>query len=246
MKYFYTYSDDVFKNNREILLREAVCCNWFDKCTALSQNDLSKDFKEKFNHILRHSKGGGYWIWKPYVIKTRLDMINDGDFLIYIDAGCKLNSRPEAKKRFDEYINMLNNSDKGLIAFQLEHPEYKYTKKEILDYFNIRENDDEILNSGQLVGGIQVIKKNQHSVKLINEWYDTLVKCSSLFTDEKSKKQDSRFIDNRHDQSVFSIIRKKHGAIVLPDETFFKQKHKWGGFGEDTSLKCPFWACRKK
>ena len=47
------------------------------------------------------------------------------------------------------------------------------------------------------------------------------------------------FRDNRHDQSVFSVIRKMNNTIVLKDETYFN-------FGNAESLKYPFWATRKR
>ena len=43
-----------------------------------------------------------------------------------------------------------------------------------------------------------------------------------LVTDHYNKmEQCSEFKDNRHDQSILSLVRKKHGSIVLPDETYF-------------------------
>jgi hypothetical protein len=48
------------------------------------------------------------------------------------------------------------------------------------------------------------------------------------------------FIDNRHDQSILSLVRKKRGSIVLMDETYFQP------FGNKESLRFPFWATRKR
>ena len=55
------------------------------------------------------------------------------------------------------------------------------------------------------------------------------------------------YIANRHDQSVFSIIRKIHGSILVREETFFEGTNGvYGGFGQTESLKYPFWATRIK
>ena len=57
---------------------------------------------------------------------------------------------------------------------------------------------------------------------LIDIWYSALEDSPELFTDQMDElNQDSAFIDHRHDQSVFSIIRKKFGSMVMPDETYF-------------------------
>lgn len=61
-----------------------------------------------------------------------------------------------------------------------------------------------------------------------------------LFTDHYNKIQESYFIDNRHEQSILSLVRKKHGSIILNDETWFTP------FGNKHSLEFPFWATRKR
>ena len=77
-------------------------------------------------------------------------------------------------------------------------------------------------------------------MKLINLWIQTLHDNPLLFTDHYNTLQDhSYFKDNRHDQSVFSVIRKMNCPILLEDETSFE-------FGSEESLKYPFWATRKR
>jgi hypothetical protein len=61
-----------------------------------------------------------------------------------------------------------------------------------------------------------------------------------MFTDHYNNNQESYFKDNRHEQSIFSVIRKMHNPILLEDETWFNT------FGNEKSLKYPFWATRKK
>ncbi len=41
-----------------------------------------------------------------------------------------------------------------------------------------------------------------------------------LINDIKNN-EEPYFIENRHDQSIYSIIVKKYGSIKLPDETYF-------------------------
>lgn len=52
--------------------------------------------------------------------------------------------------------------------------------------------------------------------------------------------QQSYFRDNRHEQSVFSVIRKMNNPILIDDTTWFNP------FGIPESLNYPFWATRKK
>ena len=88
--------------------------------------------------------------WKPYLIKKELDKSNENDILIYCDASYKV---IEDKRRLNEYIDMLNTSesDYGIITFSFD---------KCLDF--------EII----------IIKKNTHSMNVINEWLNHKEKLS--------------------------------------------------------------------
>ena len=76
-------------------------------------------------------------------------------------------------------------------------------------------------DSGHLVGGIFVLRKCEHTTNLINEYYE-LCNDHSLIDDTQSiLTNDSSFVAHRHDQSLFSILRKKRGCILIPDETWY-------------------------
>lgn len=236
MYHLITYGDNKYAESMLRLHNEANATGWFDNIVTYGPEDLDNKFKYKFKNILQLNRGGGYWIWKPYIIKKHLDKLKDNDILIYLDAGCSIN--PYGKNRLNEYIEMLNKNDEGIISFQMSHVENIWTIKEIFQHFRV-EKKASILNTGQIVGGIQIIKKNPNSIKLINLWNETLYDNPMLFTDFYNKIQNSYFKDNRHDQSVFSVIRKMHNPILLNDETYFDL------FGNKESLKYPFWATRK-
>lgn len=85
-----------------------------------------------------------------------------------------------------------------------------------------------------------MLRKCQHTTQLIDKWYDTLYENLSLFTDHKDATlQQKTFIEHRNDQSIFSVLRKTHGALILPDETHFQN------FMQD-GVKYPFWAAHLK
>ena len=236
MIHLITYGNKRFEKSKKRLINEAYNTKWFDTITSYGPEDLDNEFKSKFNDILKQPRGGGYWIWKSYIIKKKLNEINNNDILIYLDAGCSINQF--GKKRFDEYINLLNNSYEGIISFQMPHNEKQYTITEIFNYFNIDINS-EIANTGQIIGGIRIMKKNQNLINLISRESKVLYDNPLLFTDYYNKNQGDYFKDNRHDQSIFSVIRKLSNPILLTDETWFTP------FGNKESYKYPFWATRK-
>lgn len=232
-----SYGNNIFANSKKRLVNEAKNTNWFDSITMYGPESLDDDFKMKIKNILNQPRIAGYGIWRPYIIKKKLNEINDNDILIYLDAGCTIN--PKGEKRFYEYINMVNNSDDGIISFQMEHHEKIWTTKEIFNYFNV-ENDTNITDTGQILDGIIIMKKNKNTTNLNNIWYNVIFYNPLLFTDYYNNKQEKYFKDNRHEQSIFSVIRKMNNPILIPDETYFTP------FNSSLSLQYPFWATRKK
>lgn len=230
-----SYGNGNYKRQRESLKEVALKSSFFDEVVVFSDEDLDSLFIKHFMDIFNYGKGGGYWIWKPYLIKKVLDTLDEDDILIYCDAGCELNVAGE--KRLSEYIEILKNAKSGSLAFELPHKEIEYTKQEVFEYFNVSE---EVKRSNQLMATVILLKKCTHSVALVEKWFQTLLENRSMFTDEKEiASQNSEFIDHRHDQSVFSVIRKTYGSEIIADETYFLNFEKEG-------QAYPFWAMRKR
>jgi len=238
MIHFITYGNNLYEKSKKKLCQEAQQSRWFNTVTLYGPNDLTNDFKEKFKNILEMPRGVGYWIWKIDIIEQKIKDVNDNDIIVYMDAGCTINKRGE--KRFYEYIDMLENSGEGMIGFQMHcHIEKIWTTKEIFDYFKV-ELGSRIANSGQFIGGIMILKKCKKTDKMLKAWKNVCESNSLLITDHYNSNQDKKFFrDNRHDQSILSIIKKLHGVIELSDETWFNK------FGKGESLKYPFWATRR-
>ena len=238
MIHLITYGYNKFEHTKKRLYREAYNTGWFDTITLYGPKDLDEDFKFKFKHILEQPRGGGYWIWKSHIINKKLNEIADGDILIYLDAGCTINS--SGKNRFDEYIELLNLSNEACLSFQLKFIEKNWTSTEIFNYFNMDINS-KIANTGQIHSTVLIMKNNKKLLNLMDIYNKVLHDKPLLFTDHYNKIQKPFFIENRHDQSIFSVIRKIYNPIhplLLKDETWFEP------FKSKESLKYPFWATR--
>ena len=113
--YFLTYGDKSFKYSKKHLCALAEHSGFFDKILSLGPENLNYDFKENYKNVLSENKGGGYWIWKHEIINNLLDEINDGDIVLYCDAGSSINNLPKAKLRFKEYLDIINDSETELL-----------------------------------------------------------------------------------------------------------------------------------
>jgi len=67
---------------------------------------------------------------------------------------------------------------------------------------------------------VVIIKKNQKSVILINEWYENSCQYD-LINDEISQIENPLFKLPRHDQSIYTILCNRSNTIKIPDETYF-------------------------
>lgn len=221
-KIFLTYGDKKFtiaKKHLSLLAKES---SFFDNVVALGPKDLDIEFKNKYSKILNEQKGGGYWIWKHRIIQNLLEDLSANDLIIYCDAGASLNYK--AKKRFYEYIEIINESQYGNFRMECEtqYKEIQYTTKELFNYFNAS-NDSKIKNSTQLQAGHMIFKKNQHTKDYLNQYSELLKSDELLITDfYNSRSQNDKFIENRHDQSIFSLLTKTYGGEVIKNETEFK------------------------
>lgn len=234
-----SYGDQKFQHSKDRLAEEAQKTNWFDSITLYGPEDLSPDFRSRFADILAYSKGGGYWIWKAHLIQKKLATLQQDDILVYIDTGCTIN--PHGKERFQKYLKILSKISTPVLSFQLPHVEREYTTRQTFEHFNIS-LDRYIASSGQILGGIRIMKKTPLLERMIAIELDTYEQKPLLVTDSyNTQKQASYFRDHRHEQSIFSLIRKSHSPFLLKDETFFIHKR---NFGSPESLKYPFWATR--
>ena len=243
-KWFITFGSQTnnYHNAVKRICREAVGFDVFDEIIGYTEQDLKSDhsFWGKHQHFIQSNTDRGYgcWLWKPYLTKKTLDRMNDNDILVYADAGCFMNK--DGKARLLQYFDMLNTNESiGNISFQMNHLEELFTKMDILDYYDAK-NDKRIMKSGQIVGGVFVLRKCHHTMELIDKWYDGC--CQYHLIDDSAGRLPNvpSYDANRNDQSIFSVLRKKYGTIFLPDETWFGPQ--WHHDGKNY----PIWAVRKR
>lgn len=223
--HFITYSDDNKENKgqyknmhltKKRLLNEAKKSGFFDSIKGYNYYDLSNDFKKKYNKILIQPRGAGYWCWKINIIKQRLDEIDDGDFLIYSDCACSIN--PKGKDRLNEYKDMLNKSRFGIIYNEMDndyHQLKKWSTKEIFKYFK-KDVNSKLGKRRGCTPCVLIMQKKPHLYKIINAFEKLLNHDQDLITDKyNSNPQCKEFIENRHDQTIFTFLFIKFGSVHI-------------------------------
>ena len=217
--HFITFGSGHWVNSVKILCEEVKATKLFDEVHGLTENDLG-DFEKEF--IKNNPRGYGYWIWKSYLCKKITDSAEEGDIFVYADAGCAINTR--GLRRMKKYFEILKGSDKGILGFQLTNKyenliERRFSKKELLTLFGFETNED-ILNSPQIQATAFLWKKCPHSQMIINRWNEISQIDKLYINDVITVEQDPVFNEHRHDQSIFSLLLKKHGCELLGWETW--------------------------
>lgn len=188
---------------RDRLISQANQAAFFDEFIEITESDLpvkhkifyseNKDFLED-----KKTRGYGYWIWKPYLVKYALNQIlNDDDILVYIDVGCEICYL--AEKRFGQYINTTKKH--GGLFFSTGFPEANWTKADLIAHFDIHS-----LNFNQVQASFFFIKKCEKVCSLVDKWF-SITSDKHFIDDSPSIKPNfNGFIEHRHDQSILSLL----------------------------------------
>ena len=219
-KYLLIYDDDTnnFKSYIDSLI---LSVKKFDKSFEIiifNKKDIDDNFMNNNKYILEQPKGGGYWLWKPYIINKTLLKIKDNDILFYID------SKYYFTDNFKELLKPLSIYD--LLIWRNKPNEESYylknwCKMDIINKYNIY--NDVFTNNIEICwAGAIVIRKNDKNINIFGEWLNM---CSSNdITDFPSTIPNSPdFIDHRHDQSLLSILLFKYKINMYTFERRFLQ-----------------------
>ncbi len=206
-------------NNEYIKLAEKTVQsvnNLYSKCKT--KVFKPKDLPDEINNYAKlYGKGYGYWIWKPYIIKEALCTLNENDILLYLDGRSGLRRTGKPIKWLDNFI-LENKFD--IACWQMIHKEMSWTNGDIISAFNLDLNS-ELIKTGQFAATFHAWRKNIRSLNFLNEWLNFLLENREICRDEDSKTLNhKKFIGNRHDQSVFSLMIKT--KICKNDSLAFK------------------------
>ena len=225
--WFVTFADSRMKQPLRRITTQAKEIGFSpDRILAMTERDLSAEFTTAMqNHLVKGSRGYGYWCWRPEVVLRALSKMNDGEIMLYADAGCHLNLR--GLPRLREYLKIVDESE--MLAFQARsllgtaqydpkhhfNPIWQWTKGDVIDYFGARDCR-EILSSGQYSGGVFLVKKTPRTVAFYEKYLSIALAHFNFFDDSPSATPNlPGFREHRHDQAVFTLLCKQSGVKTL-------------------------------
>ena len=105
------------------------------------------------------------------------------------------------------------------MVFGQSYSEYEWSKSDAL--LLVGANDKEWLESVQIIARYVLLRKSFQSIEFVSQWL-TYAQDYRIVSDEKSEimKERKRFLENRHDQTVLSLLAKKWNLTTWPSPEY--------------------------
>ena len=231
LKIAINYSDKKFAKSQRYNTKTAYKRGKFDKVIEYSPDNIDKEFKKKYNNILTKKRGGGYWLWKPYIIYKTMKDLTYGDYLFYCDSGVYyINS-------IDYLIKCLEINEQDIMIFDLPLIEKQWTKMDAFLIMNCL--GAEYTDKNQRLASFFLMKKTDLTMKFLEDY---LYYCcnDAIISDNENicgKDNDKYFIDHRHDQSILSLLSNKYKLKAFRDPSQFGENPQLYVEGANAILK---------
>jgi hypothetical protein len=196
---------------REALLPSAIV----DKVVAVTTSDLpavcpetSVLYRELMN---TDTRGYGYMCWKAEVVHAAMQgKWGDFDGVIWIDAGCEVSINPLSISKFRKF--QLFAQKNGVACFTLDTLEIEYTKRDLFDKFP--EVSPQF--AGKQIQTTWFLLHGERGRSIAKEWFEAVMLGTNLLDlNPSSNPEYVGFIENRYDQSIFSLVCKKNKVPVM-------------------------------
>jgi hypothetical protein len=209
MKKFITFSGgEKYYGAGKRLFHQAKNLNLFDELILYTDNYLKSDLNfwdMHSNFVTNNARGYGYWLWKPYIIKKTMETMTNGDVLMYLDAGCEIDIKK--KIMIDEYLKLVKTEN---IIGTVTQIEKQWNKMDLIKKIDVEPFH---LSTCQHQAGAILFVVNNETIKLVNDWYELACDYHNIDDSPSIEPNIRHFKEHRHDQSVFSLLTKKHNLF---------------------------------
>jgi hypothetical protein len=197
-----TFSDASMSISKELCVESALKHG----CThAWPQNPdtISYEFKQVNRDIWQPGNRGAdcFWLFKPYIIYKGMLQMQDGEVLIYADAGVEF---------INDVQHIISRMDENVFLFTNTHPNHHWTKRETLEemmpgFVEMRDAD---YVWPQVQASVIFFRICKETIDFVKRW---LLWCQMPgIIDDVKGDQKRYFQDHRHDQSVLTCLATKY------------------------------------
>lgn len=201
-KWLVTFSDHRMRTSRELCKKSALR-HGVDYALGYGEADIWEDehFSGVNSHVLSQERGAGYWLWKPYIIFKKLKDLQEGEILIYADAGVEFMEDVQ-------HITERGMRDQDIFMFTNGHRNAEWCKMDVLEgllpqRWNIEQR--------QVQASVIFFRVTPKIHNFVKEW---LLYCQvpGYIDDSPSIKPNvATFSEHRHDQAILTCLAIKYG-----------------------------------
>lgn len=213
-----TYATPRFFHRQAILGLSARVNRVADTVTAWTPKKLkAAGFAERAPEIGLEERGSGFWSWKPFIIQKRLGEVAEGDLVFYCDVGRRypytLLDQPITP--FVEWMDSRKQEMMPGVENTWDGPVGTWTKRDAFVYTGM--DRQEVYESTMIQGGFSVWRAGAKSREFVGKWMD-LCSLRRLVSDDPGTcglPELPGFRENRHDQSLLTLLCLKEGLSGL-------------------------------
>lgn len=214
-----SYGNNNYNKSLDLLEKTSLEIGGIETFIRYTEDWLkTTEFYKKNVFILSKPRGNGYFIWKPFIILESFKTLEEGDVVLYTDAGLNV------IQNLSPLFEIIENNKDSIIIFKLpavgvsHHKNKAWTKRDAFILTNC--DSEKYWNADMGNGAVSLWKKTEKNIQLLNEWLkylrdprissDDINMCGPNFLE---------FKDHRHDQSVLSILSVKYNLELFRDPT---------------------------
>ena len=222
-KILISYSNINMQFSLKRIGKQAKKLGIFDEIILYTPESLPEYIKN--SPLMDYNIGGGYWAWKPIIIKETINNFGSDCIIVYVDAGCSLKKSNEWNRYFSlmteyntllfEYQDIVNYWDKfGQTSSKIKY----WTKKSTYDFF------ENLLgysygDYNKIWGGLIIC--NGRNNKFLDKWIDIVINNPELIMNptEDEKRLQKELAFHKHDQSIITPLAHYYSNIIIEKET---------------------------
>jgi len=188
-----------------------------DAVVSYDAADLDADFRRQHASILAAPRGGGFWLWKPYVLLATL-LATDAEYVLYCDVHATTSECAEVWKA--------RVAAQCVAGYEWPATGAAYTKKRCVDSFGERlRRAPHLLRANQVVATLVMVRNTPAARDFVREWLQHCL-LEGVLDDSRlpGHTEAPEFVDHRHDQSVYNILYRLAGFRSYPKHSGLEHK----------------------
>lgn len=174
-----------------------------------SKQNIDQQFYDDNKHIFEtnvldtygNPRGGGYWLWKPYFILKAVQAANDGDYIVYTDAGIEFVA---------DVNHLLNDMTTEIMLFANGWRHGDWCKMDVLKAMG----STEFVNEQQVQASCIIVSRSQRTIEFLKEWLYWATQPGFIDDSESNLPNEKTFREHRHDQAILTNLAYKYSILL--------------------------------